>query len=294
MKLGGMPGIVRANTAPYGGVGYTVIEVLLFVALTSFLLLVAISNVTSGQRQVQFVQGARDFESQLSDIINDVPTGFYPSNDQLSCRPGVGRPVIDDSGGSGLGKNEDCMYVGKAVQFRPDGNDTKALVFTLAGQRLIGGKPVTSIDEALPVAVANPAVAGFLDSVAEIPLRNGVQVSKVFNGDGPNPLTIDMMYGTIAVLAAFEGSTPAGDMSQAVQIGAVRGTILGNSKQQAFDLINQLQTTSPGNNGEFVRADGGMVVCLIGEGNRKASITLGASGSSGTKLDIDTYDQRCD
>lgn len=293
MKLRGMSGFSRAGTLHKFSAGYTVIEVLLFVALTSFLLLVAIANVTSGQRQVQFVQGVRDFESELSDVVNDVPTGYFPSNDALSCRTGVARPIIDDSGGNGLGKNEECMYVGKALQFRPDGSANKVLVYTLAGQRLISGQPVTTIDEALPVAVANPATPGFLDTISEIPLRNGVEISRVFNGDGPNPLTFDMMYGSIAILTAFEGSTPAGDVSQAVQIGAIRGTALGNTKLQAYNLINQLQTTSPGNNGEFVRAEGGMVICLSGEGDRKASVVIGAKGSTGTKLDIDTYDQRC-
>lgn len=285
---------MRADASPKTGVGYTVIEVLLFVALTSFLLIVAIANITSGQRQVQFTQGVRDFESELTDIINDVPTGFFPSNNALNCTLGGPRPVIDDSGGNGLGKNGNCMYVGKALQFRPDGDDSKVLVYTLAGRRLNASfNPVTSIDEATPVAVANPAVPGFQDTITEIPLRNGVTVSRVFNGDAPLPLAPSMQYGALSILVTFEGTTPSGDVSQAVQIGGVRGTAIGNTRSQAYTLINQLQTASPGTNGEFVKADGGLVICLDGDGGRKASIVVGAGGSAGTKFDVDTYDQRC-
>lgn len=285
-----------AGTSPAVGFGYTVIEVMLFVALTSFLLVVAVANITAGQRQVQFTQGARDFESELSDIVNDIPTGFFPSNNALNCTVGGTRPTIDDGGGSGLGKNDDCMYVGKALQFRPDGDDSKVIVYTLAGRRLnASGNLVTSIDEAAPVAVANPSVAGFQDTISEIPLRNGIKITRVFNGDAPKPLSANMMYGTVAFLTTFEGTSPAGDVSQAVQVGAIKGTAIGESKQDAYTVINKLQTTVPGNNGEFVKADGGgIVICMEGDDGRKASLAVGAGGSAGTKLDIDTYDQRCD
>ncbi len=291
MMARGMFGVVRAHRAPKHG-GYTIIEVLLFVALTSFLLVVAIANITAGQRQVQFTQGVRDFESQFNDVINDVPTGYYPSNSALTCTVGGPRPVIDDTGGSGLGKSDDCMYVGKALQFRPDADDTKVLVYTLAGQRLLAGNPVTSLDEAAPVAVAKPSDATFQDTVVEIPLRNGVRIDKVFNGDGVDPVPADLQYGSLAIMVTFEGSAPSGDVSQAVQIGGIKGTILGENEQAAYTLINKLQTISPGNDGEFVKPNSGLVICLV-DGDRRASITTGVSGGSGTKLDIDTYDQRC-
>ena len=291
----GCPVFKRTGTSPNYGVGYTIIEVLLFVALTSFLLIIAIANINGGQKQVQFSQGVRDFGSELSDIINDIPTGFFPTNNALTCTVGGSRPTIDDGGGSGLGKDDKCIYVGKALQFRPDGDDSKVLVYTLAGQRLTAaGDLVTSIDEAAPVAVANPADPTFQDTIEEIPLRNGVRISRIFNGDAPTPLAASMQYGVIAIVTTFEGTTPTGDVSQAVQIGAVRDTTIGSTKLQAYNMINKLQTTSPGNNGELVKATGGIVICLESDNNKKASIVVGTNGSAGTKFDIDSYDQRCD
>ncbi len=298
MKFRGRSAQKRAGGLALCDSGYTVLEVLLFIAMSSFLLIVAVSNISGNQRRVQFSQGVRDFESELNDILNDVPTGFFPTNSTLSCTASVSGPVIGDGGNAGLGQNAQCVYVGKALQFAPDGNQSTVLIYSLAGLRVTStGDPVRTVDEAQPVAIANPADPTFDDSTVVLPLRNGIRVSRVFNAD-VTPVTTDSSYGTVAVLTNFEGTTPTGEAaneSQTVQIGGILGTTLSQTKQNAVTLINDLQTTNGGIDGQFITPADGIIICLNDEAGRKASVTLGGSvGTSGTKLDIDTYDTRCD
>ena len=269
--------------------GYTLVEVMLFIALTSFLLLVAVSNITAAQRNVQFAQSVRDLESRVGDLINDVPTGFFPTNSTIGCRVLGSGPDIYISAGEELGSNENCLHVGKALQFSPDGNDDKLLVYTLAGRRLSSNdSPVLNIDEAEPVAVAKPLDLSFNDVVTEITLGNGVEFGRIFNAD-VSPPTASSSFGIIGIVTNFEGTTPTNKVSegQSVQIGGILGSTQGVAKSNAVNRINTLSSAN------FVTAEGGMVICLTDGGNRKASLTIGSKGSGGVRLDIDDYNVGC-
>ena len=266
------------------GGGYTLVEVMIFVALTSFLLVIAVSNISSNQRNVQFSQGVRDFESIMADIINDVPTGYFPTNSSLSCDASApGPPVIDDAGNSGLGTDNDCLFVGKALQFAPDSNNQQILVYPLAGRREFATRPAQTFDEVAPVAVAKPSDPAFDEEIDVINLQNGIEITRVFNGDAATPPPPTDQYGVVGILANLEGANPAAFAeSQAVQIGGVQGTGLNETRVAAVGDLSPLQFAN------FRRADDGIVICLADDSGRKASLTIGSSGSSGTKLGLDT------
>ncbi len=278
--------------------GYTLVEVMVFLALTSFLLVTAIATVSGRQQQVQFSQSARDFESKISDIINDVSTGFYPTGGTAACNVNVtGRPVISVGSNQDLGTNEDCLYVGKAIQFSPSpGGASQYWVYNLAGRRKVesGSSIVSSIDEALPVAVAIPSNPSFNDSVEINNLQYGLRVKSVIEVVGATT----NRFGTVAVMTNFSGSSPSNGISegQSVRVGGVRdnsGTNgLNRTKSQAVSVINALTEDSSEPNGYDNTANTGMVVCLIDDGNRKASLTIDANGN--TRLDIDGYNTGCD
>lgn len=275
------------------GGGYTLVEVLIFIGLTSALLIVAVANISGNQRATQFSQSVRDFESRVRDIVNDVPTGYFPTNSTIGCRI-VGGPEVFTSGTpTNLGGNPDCLYVGKAMQFAPNGDDEKMLLYTLAGRRVTAaGDTVKTIDEAEPIAVARPGDGSFTDSVEEVNLRFGVRVRKVFNAD--TPLNT---YGIVGVLSRFEGSTPTNETSeaQAVQIGGIVGSDLNISEADAVNVyMNNLTGNAAVNPGGLESAQDGIVICLIDDANRKASLTIGAGGSAGVRLNIDDYNVGCD
>lgn len=288
-----------SHTELFGGYsGYTLIEVMIFIAATSFLLVIALTNIGGRQAQVQFSQGVRDLESKLNDIINDVSTGYFPTNTTLTCdATAPGRPIIGGSGAGndGLGTDEDCLYAGKALQFSPGGDDNKVLVYSLAGRRNVSGSPVVNLDDAAPVAIYLPGTSS-TDSVEEILVQNGVKIYRMFSTDAvpPLPPSSASETGIIGVLTNFEGANPANSVSegQSVLVGGINGGKLGMSRTQAVAIIDSLESV-PTNSGGLVLPNEGIVVCLNDGSSRKASITIGGGLGSRVVLDLDTYHEGC-
>lgn len=267
--------------------GYTILEVLIFVALTSVMLVIAVSNITGNQRQTQFAQSARGFESVLNDVLNDTPTGYFPTNDTIGCRIDAvtNDPEIYNASAQTLGSNVECVYVGKALQFAPNGDTNKVWVYPLAGRRLALGtsEPVDTIDEARPVAVSIPTDPGFTDAVQEISLQNDVRVTKIINAD------TSAEYGSVAILTRFEGANPAGVAdAQLVRVGAINGTSQGQNKITAVSAINMLKDP-----GTLITSTKGIVLCIADSFNHKASIIIGENSSGGVQLDFDSLYGGC-
>ncbi|MBI3624088.1 hypothetical protein HY218_00480, partial [Candidatus Saccharibacteria bacterium] len=57
------------------GNGFTIVESMIFLAVTGTLMLVAFLMINGKQAQAQFATGVRDFNSKIEDIINDISTG---------------------------------------------------------------------------------------------------------------------------------------------------------------------------------------------------------------------------
>ncbi len=288
--------------------GYTIVEVMIFIAVSAFIFLAAITAIGGRQQQVQFSQSVREFESRIADVINDVTTGFYPTNGSISCNVTAADITISASATPiEIGSNESCLYVGKALQFSPvegvvstgtAGDPTKMWIYNLAGRKFTqaGITTVKTIDEATPAAVAftNPPL-GVSDSVEEVTLRYGVRVTRVFEQLSPS---LQETYGFVGVLSSFEGSniTSPVSSSQSVQIGGIRSNTVkfDANKSSAIGLINNLTEDSTQPEGYINTNSSGIVICLEGDDQRKASVTIGASGDSTVLLQIDDYNIGCD
>jgi type II secretory pathway pseudopilin PulG len=66
-------------------VGYTILEVLIFIAVSSLMFISAMRAISGRQRQVQFTQSIQEFDAKIKDLINDVTTSYYPTNENVSC-----------------------------------------------------------------------------------------------------------------------------------------------------------------------------------------------------------------
>jgi len=114
--------------------GFTIIEVLIVLSIGSFLFVVAAVTMSSDQKQTEFDTAARQIFSQLQSISSDVQTGNYASNTQYSCTSSSGTLSFSSSTAS-VGTNFGCVYVGKALQFKPIGNSSSYYVYSLVGDQ---------------------------------------------------------------------------------------------------------------------------------------------------------------
>lgn len=277
-----------------GQKGYTLLEVLMFIAVSSLLFVSTISAVNGRQRQVQLSQSTKEFDAKIRDIINDITTGYFPTNSTVSCEVSpLGEVQIQSSSNQNLGTNSACIYVGKAIQFKADGDPAKIRIYTLAGRRYSDNilTPVTSISEARPKAVSIPGSLTFKETSEDYALLYGLSVTKVIR---PISDTVTTEYGSIGILNNFGGSEVS--ESQSVQIGGISGSTMSDTDDFALETINMLtDLASTGTRGLIEKnTDQGLVICLQTAEGKKSSISFGSRGSSTTTLQIDDYNRGCD
>lgn len=123
--------------------GYTVVELMIVLAVTGALAVGVFAGITTQRRNSEFTQAVKAFEHLLNDIANDVNHGYFPKKAgiNIECAPdNPGNTVQFSNPGfdKEQGTNDGCIFVGKAIQFRPN-NDMQAInVYTLAGRRYVG------------------------------------------------------------------------------------------------------------------------------------------------------------
>jgi hypothetical protein len=147
--------------------GYTILEVMIFLAVSAALLGASMNLVSGKQSQVQFDQSVRDTVSKLQDWINDVPTGFTGGDPgQLNCRIQGNTPRIDTGGPSAA---PECIFVGKAVQFTDKSvSDTQSgflYAYSVFGRRLDSStnQLTANLVDANPMPAVGQANAGNAD-----------------------------------------------------------------------------------------------------------------------------------
>lgn len=133
--------------------GFTIIEVLVVLAISMVLFFAAIRLFAGRQGTTQFAQAMRDVASQIQSIVNDVGVSTFPDLAGMDCELNAGRPALV-SGSNDPGTSQECIFLGKAVLIDSDNNPNtpdELDIFTILGRRAIGGSTiVTNFDDANP------------------------------------------------------------------------------------------------------------------------------------------------
>ncbi len=135
--------------------GYTVVETLIYLAVTGSLFVGAAMMISGQQARTEFTQTVREVESFLRDVSNDVSTGYYPNPGGFECIGGVGSddpPTLTTVSTSVLGSNGDCLFLGRLFHIKVSGKQNEIDIYTLFGNRLepvgSGQKDVETLSEA--------------------------------------------------------------------------------------------------------------------------------------------------
>ncbi|MFA5004234.1 MAG: hypothetical protein WC498_03110 [Candidatus Saccharimonadales bacterium] len=156
--------------------GFTIVETLIVLAVTSALLLSAMLLINGRQNKTQFQTSINNLQQQIQQIINETSSGFYPNGGNVfSCTSTSGAaPIISSAAPNEQGTNGDCVFLGKAIRFGGGSNETFT-VYPIAGNRLdIAGKEVTTLAAAHPTVIATGSITN-----ATTP-----EVSTTFNTEG--------------------------------------------------------------------------------------------------------------
>lgn len=112
-KLRSTPSVSRS--------GYTIVEVLIFLAVSGALLASAMLLLNGQQRRTEFSAKVREFDSKLQSIINNVASGYYNNTGMTTCTVSGGVITVTTTSGS-VGSNSDCTFIGQYVSL-PATND---------------------------------------------------------------------------------------------------------------------------------------------------------------------------
>jgi type II secretory pathway pseudopilin PulG len=119
--------------------GFTMIEVMLFLAITGLLFLIGFWGTGFQVRNVRFTDGMRDLNSYLQQQYNLVATGANPREVTATCSNpggGVSTPPSFGTGGTTTtaGSSGSCVLLGKLMKFKPGSSDL--VTYYVVGKRL--------------------------------------------------------------------------------------------------------------------------------------------------------------
>ncbi|HSX53222.1 MAG TPA: type II secretion system protein [Patescibacteria group bacterium] len=268
-----------------GSQAYTIIEVMIVLAVSVVLLASALSVVGSQSQRTQFTQGINDIRTQINDIINNVSTGYYSNSNNFTCSGTPTGPNIIN-GVNNQGTNGGCTFIGRAVQFKVNGDNRQFDIYNLVGLQFAGGGPSgsapASLAEAMPVAIAPSANAVHsLVPIGQVlqQLSYGLQVVSMHYVDGLGPHTT----AAVAFISSFNQSDSSGNLisgSKVASLWAIQPTDIPTGANSPT-LVNFLD-----NSGNYASANS-VTVCFSGPTNQYGLLTIGSNGRQlTTKLDV--------
>jgi type II secretory pathway pseudopilin PulG len=137
--------------------GYTIVEVMIFLAISGLMFVIAATFISGKQAKTQFRQAMNAISSDVLQTIDDVSNGYYPSVSNFSCVAGAAGSPTFSGGSTEQGKNGGCVFLGKAIQFGlAPGERTKYNIYSVAGRQFAPGstlKTPTNFTEAQPIAI---------------------------------------------------------------------------------------------------------------------------------------------
>src|SRR5690606_25691761 len=99
--------------------GYTIVEIMIFLIITSVLLISAMAVFAGQESKNKFTQSIRETDQQILTVINEVGSGHFPGSGGFSCNPGNPRTQLTGTD-SEQGTNEGCVFLGKILHFCAD------------------------------------------------------------------------------------------------------------------------------------------------------------------------------
>jgi type II secretory pathway pseudopilin PulG len=136
--------------------GYTIVETLIYLAVTGALFVSAAVLISGQQAKTEFTQTIREIESFITDVNNDISTGYYPSTGDIACQHG---PVVTPSADEGIGTQGSCLFLGRLLHVAPNvpsDSEQTINIYTIIGNRKTGISPTAP--DATTLAASNAAI----------------------------------------------------------------------------------------------------------------------------------------
>lgn len=256
--------------------GYTIVELLIFLAVSGAMFFTAMNLVAGQQGKSQFQSTVREFEGRINDLANNVSTGYYERSKDFSCTVNASNIPQFGNTAVGLGQNGQCIYVGTVLKFGEPANGGKEAydVLTMAGARTVSNVNTANL------AQANPRVVYFTGNpIASQPiLQQRIPFASIecirVNGGACN--TTDA--AAIGFFTTFNGTSGGqkrgGIQTDLIYYNAVNSPRYDDALDQAVTKINGF------NYGSYTRANTIDICLRSGSSNQYALVSFGGGSAS--------------
>lgn len=253
--------------------GFTIIEVMIVLAVTGALFISASVLIAGRTNKTQFQQAINDATAQIRQTLNEVSTGYYANLGNFQCQ-NISNALSITSGSAKQGSNSGCVFLGKVMQFGVKNTDPQQYTtFAVAGlQKDASNNEVTTYTDAKP-AVIYPSTAqpNAPNSATSGKLLYGLSVSKMYyNGNQANSI------GSVAFLTTL-GSYAGTDLQSGankITVVPVTGTALNDTPANAANTINSNLVSS-----SAISLTNGVQICFDSAGtNQSGLVTIAGNG----------------
>lgn len=243
--------------------GFTIIEVLIVLTVSSILLVSAIILLNGRQAKTAFLTGKNDLKQQFQQVINESAKGFYPNNDAYKC-DGSGAQVQIVANGMGaqhkqLGTNDGCIFLGEIMQFNTSGN-TFDLVPVVGKQYAGSGLSSSSLSQTVPVAATQLKQPRVMNSGLKF-------VSATADGNAVNSKSVAFLVGD-----------NTGRFATVASDGLASGTQIYSLYQVTNDNTNATSTLDSFSPGQYLSNASQVALCFDGGSGQSALLTIGGNG----------------
>lgn len=283
MKQGGDSRVAR---------GFTIVEVLIVLAVTSALLTVAIVFMGGKQAKTEFAIGSRQIRQDIEQVINEAASGYYPNSENFTCsRQGDYRQVQIAAGSESQGASNECIYVGNAMLFGQTRHVQDMRVVPLAGNKetttATGKSDVTDIRQAHPTAIAPGVLGGPNDTAPDQSRTVRLPVGFEYAGywlDTAGSLSVPPGDFAVAVLSDFASAG-----TQHFSVYSIQPWAPGNSDRlEVMELNQSVASTAPPSFSKYSTYSAIHLCFKHDTAEKSAEISMGREGGIGVEMKVYT------
>ncbi len=257
---------MKGGKTPLKTKGYTIVEVMIVLAVSGMMFVMAATFINGKQQKTAFNQGTNELGSRIQKVADDVTNGHY-SDVPLSCPITGGQATASYDSSSSQGTQSKCVFLGKLVHFYAQGTGQPAQnyeVISVADNRKAN-------DDVFPRA----SIGQITDLTTKQTIPQGLELKnmEVTNSVGASNTTaysIGFKQGAGSIANALTGEYKSG--AQTV------GLVFSGATQ------NNAAATSTTPFGTQIQPARSAKLCIT-DGKRYAQILIGGEGN-GSQLSI--------
>jgi type II secretory pathway pseudopilin PulG len=282
------------------GAGFTIVETMIFLAISGMMFVLAISAMSGKQQQTEFQTGVNTLRAELNQDLSNVGSGNYPSLNGINCIANVNSGQPDNC--STLNPiNDTSTVIGEVLAFK-SGSYT---ILPVVGRNYVAGTNDTQ--DATSFSQAEPWIISSTAQSITMPFGLTVVSDPSITSTVTSPAISPTDLGAIGIFSftSFEGNNLANSGealssgSEHVEIFAIPGSKLNTSP---IGLVNTPLTncstasipdgvctisTAPA---QMINPSNGITLCLnSGSDTQSVFFTIGGGSNSATSVSDTIY-----